>query len=137
MVSEEEMRAALSTLAIDYEAKPPRRELAPSRWAWGELSECVVYFIAAVDERASESPIKIGSTRAPAIRLRELQAHCPYTLEILALARGGTAKERQYHQRFARHRLHGEWFAPAPEIVRHVRWLGSREPRDIGCFGAK
>lgn len=25
--------------------------------------------------------------------------------------------ERRYHRKFAKHRLHGEWFRPAPELV--------------------
>lgn len=77
-----------------------------------------VYFIG-----AETGPIKIGIASNPVSRLRTLQTGHHERLELLATCDGGMTKERAYHDRFAAHRLSGEWFARAPEILAEIGML--------------
>ena len=70
--------------------------------------------------------IKIGRSVNPETRLKELQAGSPIPLRILAL-RPGKDRERLYHQLFAAHRLHGEWFAPYPDILAEIERLTTKD----------
>jgi hypothetical protein len=75
-----------------------------------------VYFIG-----ADEGPVKIGSSSTLALRLISIQCGNPYPLKILAVRPGTTQiTEFNYHRRFAKHRLRGEWFERAPAIVREM-----------------
>jgi hypothetical protein len=71
----------------------------------------VVYFV-----RAETGVIKIGTTGDIEWRMKSLRGQSPVALTLLATVRGGRVREHQYHDQFAAHRLHGEWFSPAPEI---------------------
>lgn len=84
-----------------------------------------VYFIG-----GDEGPIKIGLSNGPLERLAQFQVGSPVRLRIHALADGGLALERDYHRRFAAHRLHGEWFSPAPEILAEIDRLCAQQPED-------
>lgn len=75
----------------------------------------VVYFVGAED-----GPIKIGFSSNLPNRITEIQCGNPAPVRLLAFARGGQKTEARYHRRFFRHRLHGEWFSRAPEIVREM-----------------
>ena len=77
-----------------------------------------IYFIGGDD-----GPIKIGLTNAPLNRLRDFQIGSPVILKIHALVEGGFADEADYHRLFAPHRLHGEWFSPAPDILAEIARL--------------
>jgi len=72
-----------------------------------------IYFIQAVD---GTGPIKIGSSDKPLCRLSQCSSWSPVPLKIIATVKGGLYHERALHERFAEHRLHGEWFAPAQEL---------------------
>jgi len=61
-------------------------------------------------------PIKIGRSGDVQRRRRDLQSQYPFTLRILGFIRGDY--EKQFHKRFAAHRIRGEWFHAAPEILR-------------------
>ena len=99
-------------------------------WSFGQSaiqnfrckSECV-YFVG-----GSVGAIKIGISKAPLERLAILQTGSPIPLAILALREGGRAAERDYHARFADHRLHGEWFAPHPDILAEIERLSPKAP---------
>lgn len=80
----------------------------------------VAYFIGHVAHG-----IKIGISNSPLERLSMLQTGSPVPLRILACAQGGRDQERVYHHSFAEHRLHGEWFAPHPEILAEIARLNS------------
>lgn len=82
-----------------------------------------VYFIAAVG-----GPIKIGLAVNPLDRLRSLQTAHPKKLRLLATVPGDHRAEAAYHQRFATHRLQGEWFAPHAEILDEIRRIRSNRP---------
>lgn len=62
-------------------------------------------------------PIKIGVAKKLRTRMLALQTGCPYPLRVLSIIDpGGPKLELELHRRFARHRLHGEWFRPAEDL---------------------
>lgn len=75
-----------------------------------------VYFIAAIG-----GPIKIGLAKVPQERLKDLQTSHPKELRLLAWVIADEGKEKEYHLRFADHRLSGEWFARHPDILEEIR----------------
>lgn len=77
-----------------------------------------VYFIGGDD-----TPIKIGFSSAPTLRLEALQTGHWVKLSILATSPGTLATEAEYHNRFAEHRLHGEWFARSPTLLAEIARL--------------
>lgn len=84
--------------------------------------EGTVYFIG-----GEVGAIKIGYSTYPLNRLAAMHMGSPIPLRILALVRGSKAMERSYHQRFAAHRLHGEWFERCPEIEAEIIRLNAAE----------
>jgi hypothetical protein len=89
---------------IDTQLTQPR---SPRVLGW-------VYFARAGDE------IKIGHSRQVDIRLSQLQYGLEHELVLLATIRGGLGREQQYHAKFHRWRLHGEWFSPCDEILAEI-----------------
>ena len=85
-----------------------------------DASEGLVYFI-----RSEAGPIKIGKARDPQARLKTLQTSHFAKLEIAATCEGGLPKEAEYHRRFAKHRLEGEWFDPHPDILAEIDRLAT------------
>lgn len=80
-----------------------------------------VYFIGSPSQPGS--PIKIGFTTDLKKRLKSLQTGSPNKLEVLAAIEAGGSQERAYHDQFAAHRLHGEWFEPHPDILAEIARL--------------
>jgi len=72
--------------------------------------------------RESERPIKIGITENLPARLDALQTSSPYLLALLGYwpARKGLETEREMHEKWNQYRLEGEWFFPAPDLIREV-----------------
>lgn len=64
------------------------------------------------------SRIKIGTTTNLVGRLKTI----PHDT-VLAVEPGGRTLEHQRHREFAAHRITGEWFAPAPELMSHIATL--------------
>jgi hypothetical protein len=60
---------------------------------------------------------KIGFTKQPAKRIRELQTGQAEALLIVRLLEGGRADELTIHRRFAELRLTGEWFRFSEEML--------------------
>lgn len=81
-----------------------------------------IYFIG-----SDGGPIKIGYTKDITIRLRDLRLANALPLSLLASTNGRTKLEREYHARFAAHRLHGEWFAPHPDILAEIDRLNTKD----------
>jgi transcriptional regulator with XRE-family HTH domain len=75
-----------------------------------------VYFV----QVGSDGPIKIGKANDVAFRIQALQTAAPGPLRLLAVAAGGLAEEQRLHERFSKHRLHGEWFSPHPDLLAHI-----------------
>lgn len=76
-----------------------------------------IYFIQGV----SGGAVKIGVANDPKKRLADLQRTSPIQLRIVAARPGDIFQERELHERFAEHRLHGEWFEPCDELVALIR----------------
>lgn len=89
-----------------------------SRQTEGLAASQQVYFIG-----AASGPIKIGIAAHPLSRLSGLQTGHHEKLELLATCAGGQPQERDYHKRFADHRLSGEWFERCPEIEAEIERL--------------
>lgn len=77
-----------------------------------------IYFV-----QSAAGPIKIGRARRLAFRLKDLQMSSPVKLEVAATVEAPPEREKEYHRQFAEHRLHGEWFSPAPEILAEIARL--------------
>lgn len=62
-------------------------------------------------------PIKIGLSNHTGLgqRVSALQTGYPHRLRVVKLLDGN--HEARLHHEFAAHRLHGEWFSPAPELL--------------------
>lgn len=75
-----------------------------------------VYFI----QGEKGGPIKIGYSTNVESRVKELQTGFPTKLVVLALIPGRIWHETELHKRFQKHRLHGEWFKPVPELLEYI-----------------
>lgn len=65
-------------------------------------------------------PIKIGFATRLDFRMRDLRKANAYPLHVWAQVEGPVKLEREYHKRFAAHRLHGEWFERCPAIESEI-----------------
>lgn len=99
----------------EWEAAP---DAAPAQPHYIPDDVGFVYFVG-----ASDGAIKIGWALDPGTRLQSLQCGSPVTLSILAIAGGGRRQELEYHRQFKEHRIRGEWFARAPEILAEIEAL--------------
>lgn len=82
-------------------------------------SDGVVYFA----QLGTGGPIKIGRAVNVEKRLRCMQTSVPEALRLLATSAGGPTEERALHRRFLGHRVRGEWFRPAPELLEFIASL--------------
>jgi hypothetical protein len=69
---------------------------------------------------STDGPVKIGSTTSLGARHKQMQCGNPRPLMLVWTLPGALAEERALHAKFAAHRLGGEWFAPADEILAHA-----------------
>jgi hypothetical protein len=72
--------------------------------------------------------IKIGYSKNPKKRRAGLQSATPGQLVLLGAIHGGLEHERAYHEKFAQHRLHGEWFKG--DILSAVLEIIAKNPTD-------
>ena len=86
-------------------------------------------FIYFIQSGGPTGPVKIGVTGDPQLRLKRLQTGSAEPLEMLGTVKGDEDMEKGYHARLAAHRVRGEWFAPAPEVMACV-------PRPVVMTGA-
>lgn len=85
---------------------------------YSNRSQWLVYFI----QCGAYGPIKIGVTTGnPYCRLALLQTGCPERLDLLGVIFPcDPTKEGELHAQFAHLRIRGEWFAPAPELLKFI-----------------
>ncbi len=114
-----------------------------SDWGYDHLMDLkdsnayCVYFVRA----AGGGSIKIGSTKLLRTRMLALQSGCPIKLCVLHTIEGaGYREETALHRRFAKARLHGEWFRPVPELLGLLRDLSEipnewSEQARLACEG--
>jgi hypothetical protein len=87
---------------------------------WEPYEREAVYFVQA----KQGGPIKIGVSSDVPKRIRAIQTTSPAELLVLrVIPSGGRELERKLHESFAAHRLHGEWFEPAQELLDYIRDL--------------
>lgn len=77
-------------------------------------SRIYTYFIA----KGWPGPIKIGKSKNPAKRLRQLQTASPERLHLVAYIEGDVEKE--LHRRFHGDRIRGEWFEPEEWLLEWI-----------------
>jgi hypothetical protein len=75
--------------------------------------------------KGQDGPIKVGTSSCPAGRMVTYMAWSPVPLEICAQIEFGSRAaareaERKFHTRYDEHRLHHEWFAAHPLILRDI-----------------
>lgn len=88
-----------------------------------------IYFIQAGDG----GPIKIGWAVDPLLRLREIQKHNHCQLHLRATRDAARSDETEYHHLFKAHRMHGEWFRPAPEILAEIAEINAEAEIEVRC----
>jgi hypothetical protein len=81
-----------------------------------------VYFIRCGDK------VKIGYSARPMDRLKALQTAHPEELQILRIMPGDQRTETRLHYMFRQHRVRGEWFLLAPEILQYIK-IPEERPR--------
>lgn len=89
-----------------------------------------VYFIGAKDAIGA---IKIGCSKEPSRRIKQILIWSPVELELLATAEGGHREEGILHQMFGGERIQGEWFKPTKQllsIIAYVKKTGTLPPLD-------
>jgi len=87
-----------------------------------------VYFIG-----GAGGAIKIGFTQQDLHeRVKCIQTGSPVKLVVPATQNAPKVRERHYHQRFAEHRLFGEWFSPAPDILAEIARLNTSTTKEAG-----
>lgn len=90
-----------------------------------DATKYYVYFA-----RRSDGLIKIGTSKDPESRVRGIGTISGMAVTLLALQWGSYKDERALHRRFAAHRVVGEWFKPAPELLAHIEanavWKATR-----------
>jgi len=64
--------------------------------------------------------IKIGTSGCVASRLMALSYEVKSPMILLAAMDGGREVEKEMHNRFADHRVRGEWFTPCQELMDFV-----------------
>lgn len=89
----------------------------------------MVYFI---QGRITKN-IKIGHTKRDDLsgRLQELQSASPDQLNLLLVIEGDKRFEWSLHRRFAKYRLHGEWFSPSSELLQAIADSDFPKPKSL------
>src|SRR3954462_9184799 len=86
-----------------------------------------IYFL----QTGDGGPVKIGSTADVRARVQFLQCGSPERLRLLGVVDGDVFDERRVHRLLAAHRIRGEWFKPAPEVLAAAA-AGREEAERIG-----
>lgn len=60
---------------------------------------------------------KIGFSKNPLERVRQLQTGCPFRLHLVGTVTAPQTAEFALHNKYADKRMHGEWFQLTPEDV--------------------
>lgn len=85
----------------------------------------MIYFVRQAGD--INAPIKIGYSKNPEQRVKDLQTALPYELELIGTMQGGLKREAQLHNDFADTRLKGEWFKATPELKMRIAALGGND----------
>jgi len=88
-------------------------------------------FVSFIQCRTAENrsgPIRIAATRSLVPQLQAAVANNPYLVYLLGVivTDRPDVVERELHQRFAPHRIRGEWFRPHPDLLTLVQERAQR-----------
>lgn len=81
-----------------------------------------IYFLEA------QGLIKIGYSANPAVRTRAVMSAFADGGKVLGVLPGDRELEKHFHDKFAEHRSHGEWFKPSDEMAAVIALCGERVP---------
>lgn len=65
--------------------------------------------------------VKIGYSKNPHKRLKEIQVGCPFEVNILSVAKGNMLKEKLIHKKYSKYKSFGEWFFIKGEVELMVK----------------
>jgi len=87
---------------------------------------------------AKEKFVKIGYSKDPEKRLRQLQTGCPERLKIICTISGDKKLEKKIQRLFWRNLEADEWFILTPGLQMYIRRLAElgefQEPNSIEIF---
>lgn len=86
-----------------------------------QTSDCCVYYV------GTDDVVKIGFSKNPTARLRQLQSGFPMPLRLLGTEPGARALERARHKEFSDLRKSGEWFAHTGPLKLHIARLRAEQ----------
>lgn len=92
--------------------------------AQGETYDVWLYFVLCDTTRR----IKIGVANNPMSRFRSIQCGSPTELRIVGLIWGPRTNEKKLHRKFREHRVRGEWFDAAPDLIAYIEENGRITP---------
>ena len=85
----------------------------------------MIYFIA----DTNKDVVKIGVSKSPKKRLKQLQTSNSNKLVLLGYIDGEKEQEKYLHNLFSKHKLSGEWFILNDEIIDYINSVNL-----IDCF---
>jgi hypothetical protein len=88
--------------------------------AMSERDEGLCYFA------GTDLMVKIGFSRDVHTRIEAVRREVGLDrIQLFATVRGGKYRETYYHQKFAEHRIAGEWFRSHPDLLAEIERLGA------------
>jgi hypothetical protein len=97
-----------TTASASPEPESIRIEPRPVQW---------VYFA----QRGMDGPIKIGVSKNPVSRVKELGTASAEGLRLLGVMPGSRRIEQEVHTLLSGSRLNGEWFRPSESVMAYIR----------------
>jgi len=137
-VRNEEGRCLYTTDPCVHADHAMRRAKAWASWAENVSTgtcESIYYILSVPETWAGPAPgahaysglhFKIGRSRDPLKRVKNLQTGASGDLIIHALEPGSSERERELHEMFGGERRSGEWFSASPQLMKHVFQTGQR-----------
>lgn len=95
---------------------PPLPEIPPLPPLRPKEVHSWVYFA----QRGDDGPIKIGTSKHPVSRVKDLSSASAEGLMLLGVIPGSRKEEQQLHLRFTSCRLNGEWFRPDAALCAYI-----------------
>jgi len=72
-----------------------------------------VYFVGNIEHGVC----KIGNSISPHKRISSIQTGCPFEIKMFGFINGTKKDEKKFHNKFAKHRISGEWFLIKDELL--------------------
>ena len=76
----------------------------------------MIYFIG----NTTESKVKIGYSKHPDKRLKEIQTTAPFKVSILKVIPGNFIEEKKWHRHFAWCKTNNEWYTLTEELKEFI-----------------